>query len=315
MLFPTFETDEQYSEAFRDPELGVAAAGVTAARHGIFEPPERRIEGSNLLFRLGDLSWLKFYPPLFEEEFVAERKALEIVGGKLPIPVPEIMHEGETEGWPYIIVTHIEGTSFDRARDLLSPEERVEIARALGECLNALYRLPAAGFGRPLPDWSSFLEKQIDAIRASQQAAGEPWLSRMEEYLDRFRQTLLARSASGLIHADIHFEHVMLRQVDGRWKFSGIIDFADAMIGSTGYELVDPALWLFRSDAVAQHALFTSYGYEEKELGEEFSDEMMAWSLLHRFMRFEPCFRKELRDGRVESLEELAAVVFPVRRA
>jgi hygromycin-B 7''-O-kinase len=314
LLFPNIESEEEYESRFNDPELGLAAASAVAIRHAIAASPERKIEGSNLLFRLGDRFWLKFYPPLFSEEFDAELTSLEMVHARLPVQVPEPVATGELEGWNYMIVTHLEGTNFYDLRQELSPEERSVIAAALGESLRALHALPSDRLARPRPDWRTFLQERIGTARTIHAAKGvaEPWLTRIEEYLDRHAGAMLALPGDRLLHADLHYEHVFLRREDDSWRLGGIIDFADAMAGAAEYEFIVPALWLFRGDRNALRSMFEAYGYAPSEIDRELSGRMLAWSLVHRFMRFNQCFRKELEDGGLDSLEMLAERVMPL---
>ena len=52
---------------------------------------------------------LKIFPPLLRAQFVSERAALSALRGRLGIPIPEIVVEGERDGWPYLVITRLAG--------------------------------------------------------------------------------------------------------------------------------------------------------------------------------------------------------------
>src|SRR5271170_1688941 len=61
--------------------------------------------GTNLVVGLGDRLILKIFPPFLRSQFISERATLRVVAGHLRLDVPEIVAEGEREGWPYLLMT------------------------------------------------------------------------------------------------------------------------------------------------------------------------------------------------------------------
>ena len=54
---------------------------------------------------------LKMFPPLFRGQFVSERGSLAQLRGPARSPIPEIVFEGERDGWPYLVITRLVGYS------------------------------------------------------------------------------------------------------------------------------------------------------------------------------------------------------------
>jgi hygromycin-B 7''-O-kinase len=52
---------------------------------------------------------LKIFPPFLRGQFVSERAALAQLRGRLAVPIPEIVFEGERDQWPYLVITRVYG--------------------------------------------------------------------------------------------------------------------------------------------------------------------------------------------------------------
>jgi hygromycin-B 7''-O-kinase len=63
--------------------------------------------GTNLVVALDAIHILKIYPPTLRHQFVSERTSLSWLRGRLSIPIPEIVLEGERDHWPYLILTPV----------------------------------------------------------------------------------------------------------------------------------------------------------------------------------------------------------------
>ena len=65
--------------------------------------------GTNLVVALDDRLVLKMFPPLLRAQFVSERASLSQLRGRLSLPIPEIVVEGERDRWPYLVITRLAG--------------------------------------------------------------------------------------------------------------------------------------------------------------------------------------------------------------
>src|SRR5437763_734292 len=71
--------------------------------------PEVFSTGTNLVVALDQHLVLKIFPPLLRHQFISERAFLAHLHGTLSIPIPEIVLEGERSGWPYLVITRLDG--------------------------------------------------------------------------------------------------------------------------------------------------------------------------------------------------------------
>src|SRR4051794_6412529 len=81
--------------------------------------------GTNLVIGLGDELILKIFPPIHRDQFVSERASLTQLQGRLSIPIPELLFEGERDGWPYLVITRLHGTVGSDVWPML-PEDQKE---------------------------------------------------------------------------------------------------------------------------------------------------------------------------------------------
>src|SRR5688572_4279488 len=106
---PTIETLDQYRACYRQVEVWLPAISAICQRHQLPAPrAEGFRSGSDIVF-LVDEQVVKLSSPLFRAQFLAERAALPRVYGRLSAPTPELLAEGELEGWPYFILRRVPG--------------------------------------------------------------------------------------------------------------------------------------------------------------------------------------------------------------
>jgi len=58
----------------------------------------RFADGSLPVYAIGDTRVLKLYPGAFQDSHQVERRVLQAVQGRLPIPTPRLEHAGEVRG-------------------------------------------------------------------------------------------------------------------------------------------------------------------------------------------------------------------------
>lgn len=75
----------------------------------------------------------------------------------------------------------------------------------------------------------------------------------------------------------------LVKQVDGDWHISGLIDFGDAMLGLPEYDLLGPGVFLIQGDKQLLREFLMAYGYLPNEMTNLLSHQLMALMLLHRY--------------------------------
>jgi hygromycin-B 7''-O-kinase len=284
-LFPPVESKPAYSALLRAP--GALRAGVVeiARRHGVavasLEPLAIR---SNPVWASGSRV-IKAVPPLWPREARAERAMLEAVEGRLGIETPRLDAAGEIDGWGYVVMSRIEGRSAEDVWERVPEPDRRLAFEDLGRALARLHALVVPDLAA-IERWPDVVATQRAAWAATQRERGlsEAWVAEGEAFLSR-----AVAEVAGLptvpVHADLTWEHVLFRERDGRWRATGLLDFADAMQAPRELELVMPSShWIpGRRDLV--RAWFLAYGLPESALSDALSDRLLAFALLHRFLR------------------------------
>ena len=89
---------------------GCRSALDIARSHGLAcTAPHVFSTGTNLVVALDEKLILKIFPPFLRRQFVSERGSLAQLHGRASVAIPEIVVEGERDGWPYLVITRLSG--------------------------------------------------------------------------------------------------------------------------------------------------------------------------------------------------------------
>ena len=88
---------------------------------------------------------LKIFPPLLRGQFVSERASLSQLRGRLSVPIPEIVLEGERDGWPYLVITRLAGVLGTRGLAALPEDQKERVLAQIGETIAEVQRVPPGG--------------------------------------------------------------------------------------------------------------------------------------------------------------------------
>ncbi len=281
-LLPAVETLEDYRPLYRQDAPWRPAVETICDRHGLDVGSLRRGDhGSHVVFRT-DRRWIKLFAPLWRRSH--QREHLGLVRAA-ELAVPSIVAEGEIEGWPYLVLTHVEGV---RAGDVVAglPDAEAEfLAAAMGEWMARLHALPTHGLDDITDDWPAFVARQRAGCIAHhrQGDATEPWLEQIAAWLETAPPPHEPESPPVLLHADLTDDHFLLRERAGCWEIAGVIDFGDAMVGHAPYEFAAPCVFFFQRRPAPRRAMLRAYGLEPTS---ELSAKITAYTMLHKYGRF-----------------------------
>src|ERR1043166_2357909 len=104
---PSFSNVAAYDAWRAGAPRWLPVAPDIALAHALPAPSHAFARGTNLVVALGDALILKVYPPQLAHQFVSERAALAQLAGQLSIAIPQIVAEGERDGWPYLVMTRL----------------------------------------------------------------------------------------------------------------------------------------------------------------------------------------------------------------
>jgi hygromycin-B 7''-O-kinase len=269
-----------------DTSQCLAAALDIARSHGLpHADPHLFSTGTNLVVALDDGLILKLFPPLLRSQFVSERLSLSLLHGRLGVPIPEIVLEGERDQWPYLVITRLSGILGTQAWPALPEDQKERVLAQIGATIAKVQRVPVGELSRIEPRWDQFMSQQIRGCRARHQRLGLP-----QKYLDGLDDIL--RDAAALIPLDAPPviltgeyipENFLLSRESAGWRLSGLIDFGDVMTGWGEYDLLGPSAFMTAGLPRRVRSLFEGFGYSIADINPTLKRRLMALLLLHRF--------------------------------
>lgn len=297
-LLPPIRSNAEYSAVVGDDERWRPALRVIAERHGLASAALQRSATGSHIVHLGDAEVVKLYVPLWPDDFLAERRMLEHVDGRLPIPTPRIVAEGQLEGWSYLVLTRLEGDPLDPLWPTLAPVDQRRLLAQIGELAAALHGLPLwPSQTDPAATWAEFVALRKHKLAEKHARDGLPtaWIEDIERTVASL--PAIDRNADELacLHTDLQGGNLLVRSVGDRLELSGLFDFGDAMIGAREHELIAPAAFMAPRVPGGLRALLRGYGYADADLDAELVARLTGQLLLQRYCalpnliaRFEP---------------------------
>ncbi len=267
--------------------------------------PEPMPTGSDIVWASGNLI-VKTTDPQWAKELVAERRALEITRG-LPIATPRLVAHGELSGWPYVVMTRLPGRALSGVWPGLNTGERRALAAELGRVVRELHAVDA-----PAPtSWEPFLLGRLRDVGAPHREVHTEarWLDRIDAFMESVR--LITRPLV-FMHTEVLGEHVLVDRVEGDWRVTGLIDFADSRTGNPGYEIPALVEFIFKGEPGMLGTFLEAYGMFAEDLTPELGRELLAWGLIHQFGSL-PRMLAAAGPPEPDGLEALAARLYDPR--
>ncbi len=309
ILLPLIETDDDYVRIYRDEQVWLPAMRAICQRHRLdpvsleFAPP-----GTHVVFRASPNRIIKLFALPWRGDIVPERLVLERLAGHPVIPAPQLVAEGELEGWSYLILTAVEGTPVGQVWDALEDHDREQIATRTGELIAALHRIPVEGLEPITVDWAAFLGERLRASAEQHARAGATpvWVAAIREFLQDLPPLFEPDFRPVLLNADITDEHLLVSRRGQSWDVTGLIDYGDAMLGHPLYEFV-ATLSITRGARPLRRSLFLACGFREDQLDRLLERKLMAYTLLHRFadVRWLLALAGDVPPGDIRALERI----------
>ncbi len=309
MLLPDIKSVDDYRPIYRKPDTWLPAMRAICERHGLdkiqleFAPP-----GTHVVFKVKPDLYIKLFAPPWREDFATERLALHKLSERtdLPIPIPILVAEGEIENWPYIIITAVEGVPLYEVWKSMSMLDRENIVSRCGEFMASIHLTYTEGLEGIAVDWPTFVENQSqDCINKLQQTEiGKQWIDSVIGFMENLPPLFEPDFQQVLLNSDVTDEHVLVSKRGDRWEATGFIDFGDAMLGHPYYEFAAPVCSITHGSKELRRAMLLAYGFSADQLNETLSRQLMAYTLIHRFITI-PDLREIFDSQKPRDFEEL----------
>jgi hygromycin-B 7''-O-kinase len=282
---PSFVSSEAFRAWRNDPSQWLPLALDIARSHGLAcAMPRVFATGTNLVVGLDDSLILKIFPPLLGPQFVSERAALARLHGRLEVPIPDIVCEGERDQWPYLVITRVPGILGTQAWPGLPEDQKERVLAQLGETIAAVQRVPPGELLGIEPRWDLFMRGQIEGCRARHERLGLPqkFLGGLDDLLRDAAELIPLDAPPVILTGEYIPENFLLSCDNGAWRLSGLIDFGDVLTGWGEYDLLGPSAFMSAGMPRRVQNLFAGFGYAKAEIDFTLKRRLMALLLLHR---------------------------------
>jgi hygromycin-B 7''-O-kinase len=308
--------DLQTFRAWRaEPSNWLPAALDIARSHGLESTAPRIFAaGTNLVIALDRRVVLKIFSPLLRDQFVSERGSLTLLRGRLHVPIPEIVCEGERDQWPYLAMTQLQGVLGKEAWPTLPEPQKERVLRQIGETIAEVQRVPIGELAAIEPRWDRFMRRQIEGCRARHIRLGLPqkFLDGLDDFLAEAIPLVPMDAPPVILTGEYIPENFLLSEQDSGWQLSGLIDFGDVLTGWGEYDLLGPSAFMTAGMPRRVRSLLEGYGYSSGDVNPALKRRLLALMLLHRAS--DPV-RHIAIDGwqdKAGNLFELAELLWPV---
>ncbi|CUT16071.1 putative phosphotransferase [Bradyrhizobium sp.] len=282
-ILPTF-TDAAAFRAFRcDASRWLPIALEIARSHGLdVSAPHMFATGTNLVVGLGDHLILKIFPPLLRAQFVSERGSLTQLAGRLHLPIPEIVAEGERDGWPYLVVTRLAGTLGSEVWPQLAEAQKERVLRQIGETIASVQRAPLGPLAQIEPRWDDFMRAQMQGckVRHTRLGLAPKFLRGLDDLLVDAAALIPMDAPPVILIGEYIPENFLLTCHDDQWSLAGLFDFGDVLAGWRDYDLLGPSAFMAAGRPGRVRSLLEGFGYAKLDFA--LKRRLMALMLLHR---------------------------------
>jgi hygromycin-B 7''-O-kinase len=312
---PAFIDYEGFSPFRADPTQWLPIAHDIARSHGLAcTAPHVFATGTNLVLGLDEKLILKIFPPFLRGQFASERSTLAQLGGKLRIAIPEIVAEGEREGWPYLVITRLSGVLGAEAWPVLPEQDKERLLAEIGETIAQVQRVPAGTLAQIEPSWDVFLRGQIAGCRARHERFGLPqkFLDGLDELLSDAMGLIALDGPPVILTGEYIPENFLLSRDNAGWRLSGLIDFGDVRMGRGEYDLLGPSAFMTAGMPRRVQRLFAGFGYSDADIGPDLKRRLMALMLLHHASDPVRHICIEGWQHRAANLHELQDLLWPI---
>ncbi len=316
MQLPSNLTIQEFDQSFRlKPELWRAAVIECCDKHDLAsEDLVAFSEGTNLVASVNGSHIVKIFPPFLKHQWESEHRVLNHLKGKLTTAIPELLAAGKrSDGWHYVIVTKLEGTTFEGVWHQFTLSEKEKILRQVGQIMKSVHQVDVGELKSLKPEWSEFLKIQKENVFDRHRKLKMPnwFLNELPQFINSY-QELIPSHFQPVILTGEYTPFNLMTDVIKNSAVMAMIDFGDAMIGYPEYDLLGPSLFMAEGKSELVYALFDGYGLSVKQINEEFRHRLMVLAVLHRYSNLHVQIRIPDWENRACNLLDLEKLIWPL---
>ncbi len=229
-----------------------------AAQHA--EPAQPLVQmasGTVLVALLGHRQVLKLYPPFLRDHHAFECAVLSRIGGRLSVPTPVLLKMGERDGWPWLLMTQLQGQPLTAQWPQMSETQKCTLLQALGALAAEVHALPLAGMAEELPllpAWGDFISRQRAGCHGRQQRTGLP--AHLLAQVESFIAGPIPEGPAVMLTG----EYTPMNLLAHGGRLCGMFDFGDGLLGPREYDWLGPLTFLASGQVRRCEAFFGGYG-------------------------------------------------------
>ncbi len=265
--------------------------------------------GTNLVVDLDGRSVLKLFPPIYKPQFDSERATLRRLAGRLAVPIPAILAEGERNGWSWLALTRLDGVAGSDAWPTLPEPEKERVLEEVGRAIAEVQAVPPGVLSAIEPTWPEFVARQVAACveRHRRQGLAARFLPDLGQLVSEVPAVVPLDAPPVILTGEWIPENLLLSEAGGRWRLAAVIDFGDVMTGWREYDLLGPSTFMCSGRPGRLKRLFDGYGLAPGACGPTMRRRLLTLMMLHRAsdLRNIRIVDWQARIGRLSDLEDV----------
>ncbi|HMT28434.1 MAG TPA: aminoglycoside 3'-phosphotransferase/choline kinase family protein [Bacteroidia bacterium] len=316
MKFPDNLDPGYFDKSYRlQPELWKNAAEDLCIKYELpFHDFQAFTDGSNLIASVADKYIIKIFPPFHRHQWESEYRVLKHINNKIHIPVPELIAWGERDdSWTYVILTKLPGVTMERIWESLELTEKASLLFQIGKIMSQVHSLGADELSDLPPQWGAFITEMIEKCYERHKRLDAPdWLlQELKEYVNGNLHLLPKQFNPVVLTGEYTPFNLLVTKTNNQWNISAMIDFGDAMIGFSEYDLLGPSVFSCEGKIELITALFEGYGIPYSNVSNEIKTRLMLLMLLHRYSDLNTQVLIPEWQRRVNSIDKLKLLIWP----
>ncbi len=283
-----------YGRWFTDTTIWRPYVEWVARRHALPAPRELSVgtPGSHPVFMTANGYVVKFYAPHWPSDARSESAVFECLRATSLAAVPRpavlaggrLFAGGEPWAWPYAVFVSMKGRALADLGAHWPPSAWTTTAHELGRIVRALHEVPLDDTVPDFASWSAYEMSNLLRTAPERRRHDPAWARLDFEAWEAHWQEVIDREwiRPCLLHGDLTADHVFIQKSSDAVRITGLIDWADALIGDPAYELVAVYVDLFRGQRDQFMAFRSGYG-DGPMFRPTWKRRATAWLLAYRF--------------------------------